>query len=357
MKKLKKKLLKKPKSKKLKEYDFLSTGHTPINLACTGRIDGGIVLGVYTNLIGESDTGKSVLGMSILAEAAINKRFKDYSLEYVNSEHSHLLDPAVFCPPLADRINIREDIDSPEGFYYYAIDKLKKGPCIMILDSMDALTPMAEDKKFAKQKLAFEKGKDAAGSYNLDKQKENAKNLRKVCSLLSKDPKNKSAVVIISQSKDLISQGPFSFGPRKYRSGGGSMKFYTRMEIWLSNSSQIKKEYKGKKIQIGSNCLVKVDKNHITGKKRQVRMTVYNDYGVDDTGDCIDWLIDMSHWKGTKKTVQAKEFDFKGKKAELIKYIEKKSSRVWKLRKLVKSIWDEMEKTVEMKRRPKYEAW
>jgi len=351
-KKLKKKLLKKPKRKKLV---FLSLGHAPLNLACSGRIDGGLVQGVYTNLIGDSDTGKSVVGLTALAQAAIDPVYDDFDLIYVNSEHAHLID--LNCPQLDERLEIIEDIDSVEGFYYFAIDRVRKKPCIIVLDSMDALTADAEEKSFKKRKKAFEKGQEGPGSYGMAKAKVNAGNMHKLCSAASK---NGSIPLVISQSKVNIQSGPFSFGPKKTRSGGGSMKFNNRMEIWLSSPAQINKSYKGKNVQIGAVSKVKVDKNHITGKKRGCMLTVYNDYGLDEIGDCIDFLIFWKHWKGGKKVtgkVTAKEFDFKGKKSKLIAKIEKKKSRLWKLRKIVGDVWNEIEDSVEMKRKPKYEAW
>ncbi len=354
-KKLKKKLLEKPKTKRWKDSDFLSTGHTPLNLALSGRVTGGLPKGVYVNGIGDSDTGKSVLAMEILAQAAIDPVFKGYDLLYVNSEHAKLLEPETFCPPLADRLEVNEDIESPEAFYYFSIERVEKKPCVIVLDSMDALTAEAEEKSFKKRKAAHKSGKEGPGSYGMAKAKVNAGNLHKLVSAMQK---NDSIVFVISQSKVFIAPpGSFAFGPKKVRSGGGSMKFCNRLEIWLSSPKQINKKYKDKNVQIGSVSRVKVEKNHITGKKRAVMLTVYNDYGVDDIGDCINFLIEWKHWKGTERTVKAKEFKFDGNKEKLIAKIEKKKSRLWKLRSLVGKVWNEIEDSVEMKRRPKYEAW
>src|SRR5688572_24301603 len=161
-KSVKKALLKKPKKHRIKDSDFISTGHTLLNLACTDRIDGGLVKGVYHNLIGDSDTGKSVLAMEMMAQTAEDLKCDDYQLVYYNAEHAQLLDPAQLSKKLARRIEIVYP-SSVEEFYYDMEERGKKGKFFALLDSMDALVAEAEEKKFQKRKKAHQKGEDAAG--------------------------------------------------------------------------------------------------------------------------------------------------------------------------------------------------
>jgi RecA/RadA recombinase len=343
MEKLKKQLLERPKQRKLKDSDFLSSGSTLLNLACTDRIDGGLVKGVYHNLTGDSDTGKSIVAVEILAQAALNKNFKKHRLVYWNAERANLLT----YPHLEDRLEVLEP-DTLEDFYYTAYDFLKGGWIVGILDSMDALIPKADDKKFLERKKAHQAGKEAKGSYG-SKAKVNSENLRRLVSALGDD----SIFLMISQTRDLMDS--MMFGPQKTRSGGHSLKFYNRWEVWINKGKKIEKTYKGEKVQIGTYANVKVEKNHITGKKRKVKISVYTSYGIDDIGDCINFLIQWKHWKGTETKVRAPEFDFDGDKDKLIKKIDKKKSRLWKLRRIVGRVWRDIEDTVALSRRPKYE--
>ena len=348
MKNLKKKLLKKPKDKKISPDDFLSTGSTLLNLACTDTTYGGLIKGKFHNLVGDSDTGKSVLAKTILAEVILNPEFDDYQLIYNNAERALLIPlPILDSNP---RFHIVES-NSPEEFYYDLDDRVSKGPIIYILDSMDSLVAEAAEKKFKKQKTAHRNQRVETGSYGVDKAKTNAANLNRVCSKLGK---NGSILLIISQTHDNLNA--MLFGPKKTRSGGNALKFYNRWEVWLSVRGKIESTYKDKKIQIGTLTEAKVQKNHITGKKRKVVIPVYTEHGIDDVGSCIDYLVEWKHWKGSKAKVQAPEFKFSGSKRELIKKIRAKKKREMKLKRIVGKVWKTVEEKVSVSWKSKYEV-
>lgn len=349
---LKKKLLKKDTPKILGPNDFLSSGSTLLNLACTDTAFGCFVKGRFHSLVGDSDTGKSILALTTLCEAAINEDFDDYALVYNNAERGMLMDVTKHFPPLAPRLKI-EMSESPEEFYFNLDDYVKQSPCVYILDSMDALIAEADEKKFQKQKTAHKKDKEESGSYGTQKAKINANNLNRAC---SKIEKNGSILIIISQTHDNLGFGAM-FGNKKTRSGGRALKFYNRAEVWLSVKETLFKSYKGKKIQIGSLTKAAVQKNHVTGKRRTVEIPIYNGYGVDDVGSCIDYLVEMKHWGQKGNTVDADEYEFNGPRDELIAKIEKNPVRKKKLQKLTRTIWRNVEKAIELDRAPKYDAY
>ena len=74
-KQYKKAILKKKKVVKLTAKDFVSTGSTLLNLACTGFPDRGFAKGYYYFIVGDSESGKTWLALTCLAEASINKNF------------------------------------------------------------------------------------------------------------------------------------------------------------------------------------------------------------------------------------------------------------------------------------------
>jgi RecA/RadA recombinase len=346
---LKKQLLKKtPVEKRIKSSDYLSSGSTKLNLACSDRIDGCFIKGRFHSIVGDSDTGKSVLALSTLAEAAINPSFANHELVFNNAERGMVMDLKKYFPPLAKRLVIVES-NSPEEFYYDLDTRLENGPVVYFLDSMDALIAEAEEKKFKENKKAHEKGREASGSYGF-KAKINAQNLNRACSNLAK---TNSILVIISQTHD--NMNAMMFGPKKTRSGGHALKFYNRGELWLSVKKTLNKTYKGKNIQVGTLTEAKVQKNHITGKKRKVDISIYNSYGVDNTGDCVDYLIEWDKIKKVRGRVVAPEFGFEGTREELITKIEARSSRLEKLHNLVGEVWHEIEDAIELKRKPRYQ--
>ena len=89
---IKKALLTKRKKEVLTAKDFLSTGSTLLNLACTGFPNRGFVKGRYYFIVGDSTSGKTWLSLTCLAEASINPNFKDYRFIYDNAEDGALMD-------------------------------------------------------------------------------------------------------------------------------------------------------------------------------------------------------------------------------------------------------------------------
>ncbi len=344
---LKKRLLATKQPQKTKSSFYLSSGSTKLNLAMSDRPNGCFIKGKFHSIVGDSDTGKSVLALTILTEAAIDPNFKNYQLVLNNAERGMIMDLGKYFPPLEDKLVVVES-KSPEHFYYHLNSTLDKGPTVYILDSMDSLVAEAEEKKFAKAKRAHEQGKEAAGSFGF-KAKINAQHLPRICGKLKKDG---SILIIISQTHDNI--GAVMFGPKKTRSGGHALKFYNRGEIWLSLKKTLTKSYKGKNIQIGSITEAQVKKNHITGKKRRVDISIFNSYGVDDVGDCIDFLLEWGRFKKSAQKIKVPEFAFEGTREKLIDHIEAKERRVERLKQFTAETWKEIEDAIEVKRKPKY---
>ena len=353
MKKLKKKLTKPVEDEVHNPEDFLSSGCTILNLCCSDTPDGCYRKGVFHTFVGDSDTGKSWLAWAMLTEAAINDEFKDYRLVFDNAEGGQVPDLKRYFPPLVDRVEIVQS-RTVEQMYYRLGDYLEKGPIVAAVDSMDALIAEADDKKFKKSKSAHNRGKEDKINIGLAKAKANSQILNRI---VSDVVKTQSILMMISQAKVRIKMSPWDFGPDKARSGGGALKFYNRWEVWLRSPRTIKKKVKERNIQIGMVTQASVEKNHITGKKRKVEINIYEQFGIDDIGTSIDYLIAWDHWKGTQATVSAPEFDFKGKKEDLARKIENKPMRRRKLKRIVTRVWKEIEERVSLNRRPPYEGY
>ena len=352
---LRKKLQKKKKLKPLSGKDFLSTGSTLLNLACTGKPYHGFAKGKYYFIVGDSSSGKTFLTLTCLAEAGINPNFDDYRFIYDNGEDGALMDiEKFFGKAVAKRMMPPNWLkDGPiysttiEEFYYHIDDAIKKEkPFIYILDSMDSLSSSDEAAKFDEHKTAHRKGKKAAGSYGDGKAKKNSAGLRR---LLGPLRKSGSILIILSQTRDNLG---FGF-EKKIRSGGRALRFYACLEIWSSIKKKITKTVKGKKRQLGIICLLQTKKNRITGKDRIVTVPIYHSFGFDNTGSCVDYLIEENHWKQKGNTVIAKEFKFKGTRSKLIKYIETEDMEK-DLVSIVADVWDEIEEACSIKRKRRY---
>ncbi len=353
---IKKKLRKKKKTKRLTAKDFLSTGSTLLNLACTGKPYCGFAKGKYYFIVGDSISGKTFLSLTCLAEASINSNFSDYRFIYDNNEDGALMDIKRFFgeqvfkrmePP--ERYGLGDRYSSTiEEFYYFVDDALKQGhPFIYILDSMDSLSSEDEADKFEEHKTAHRKGKQAAGSYGDGKAKKNSANLRR---LLAPLKKSGSILIILNQTRDNLG---FGF-EKKTRSGGHALRFYATIEMWSSVKRKITRFVKGKKRQLGVECQIQIKKNRITGKERTIIIPIYHSFGIDDIGSCIDFLIDEDYWQQTGNTITAKEFRFKSSREKLVRLIEDKEMEK-DLRDIVGDVWNEIEEACNVNRKRRYE--
>jgi len=356
-----KKQLKKKKKIKLTKADFLSTGSTLLNLAISGKPDCGFIKGKYFWLVGDSTSGKTFLSLTCLAEASINPNFDDYDFIHDDVEGGSLMDiKRFFGEKVAKRIRppqrayAQSGFESPiysstiEDFYFNLDDAFERGkPFIYILDSMDSLSSEYEKKKFKAGKNATRKGKKTTGSFGDGKAKKNSENVRQ---LLSPLKKSGSILIIISQTR-----ANFDFGfEKKTHAGGHSLKFYACVELWSSVRGKIEKTIKKKSRQIGNICKIRTKKNRVSGRDRAVEVPIYHSFGIDETGSCIDYLIDELHWKMIGKTkIKAKEFGVVLTRAKLIKHIED-NGMIKDLREIVGDVWNEIEEACSIKRKQRY---
>jgi RecA/RadA recombinase len=334
----------------LTKEDFLSTGSTLLNLALTGRPLRGFAKGHYFWLVGDSTSGKTFIAMTCLAEAARNPNFDDHRFIFDNPEQGALMDiERFFGAKVAKRLETPDPSETVDDLYYNIDDTVTKGPCIYILDSMDALSSEAEQKKFKKRKTAHQKGDEAKGSYTDAKAKTNSAGIR---SVLPKLRKTGSILILISQTRDNIGFGAM-FEPKR-ASGGRSLKFYATAEIWTSVKGKIKTVYKEKKRQQGIWCSIQVKKNRFTGRDRGVVIPILHSFGIDDTGSCVDYLIGEKHWPVSRGIVTVDELNFKGSKEKLIREIEKKNLGK-DLRRIAGECWNEIEDAIKVKRERRYQ--
>ena len=333
----------------------LSTGSTLLNLALSGDSHYGFLGGHYYFLVGDSNSGKTFTSMTCFAEAAKNPAFDNHLLIYDNVEDGMLMDvERLFGKEVARRIRPpRGTVENPrfseviEELYYNLDDINKKGqPFIYVLDSMDGLSSHDEQKKFEEQKKAYEKGKEAAGSYGDGKAKKNSANLRKVLSGLRKTD---SILIIISQTRDNIT----GWGDPKTRSGGRALRFYATAEIWTSPTGIIKKTIRGKERKIGIKITAQTKKNRLTGELHDIPMDIYPSYGIDDIGACVDFLVSEGWWKKDKDTTTIKTVGDigEGTRESLIRRFDKNISP---LRKEVAKCWKTIEEESALKRTARY---
>lgn len=358
-----------PEKQHFNPAEFVSSGSTLLNLALTDHPDCGWQKGKMANVIGDSSSGKTFLTLTTFAEASIDPKFDDFRLIMDDAEHANEFNlKKLFGSKVEKRIEpaarLKSGEDNPseliEDFHGNLRNALKEGiPFIYILDSMDALDSEADQKKIeelhtarAKKQEAIEdgkelKGKDPAGSYGMAKAKKNSEILRDVTGKLEKSD---SILLIISQTRDDINPATFT---TKTRSGGRALKFYATHELWTASGGSLTSRDR----VIGVKCKVKISKNKITGKVREVEFPIFYDYGIDDLGSMVDFLVTEKAWKkadgGQKIDPQGGLGLVAATRAKLISDIENKGL-INKLKFIVAEEWKAIEDSLKLDRRPKY---
>lgn len=340
------------KAEMKQDYPSLfSTGCTEFNLACSDRMDGAFAPGTMINIIGDSFAGKTYVAHSILAEAAINPVFSKYRFVYDNTEAAYSSAiMRMFGKALLKRIEPptrRGCSGNIEEFKANVLRALEgKRPCIYVLDSFDSLISKDQEKRDAD----LVDGKELRGSYGAAL---NAKELKSMLrSVIRKLNSTRSLLIIVSQTIHKIGM---VFGNPKTRTGGEALLFFASHEIWLGLREKIKVKINGRDRSIGSRTHVSITKNKLTGKCREADFCIYQDYGIDDIGSCIDFMVKEKLWKKTGEgRINAREdFGIVGTQKELVKHVEKNDLER-RLRSLVRHGWEDIEDRLRLKRKPRY---
>ena len=254
---------------------FINSGSTLLNLALTGHEDNGWKLGAVSNIIGDRSSGKTLLAIEA-ATLFINNPPKDLTPKVFYYEAEAAFDQAYAASlgmPI-DQIEFREG-ETVEALFESLQEickSAKKGEGILvILDSLDALTSLADIKKdFGKQ------------DYD--------RKAAKVSELFRKMIRPMQAanvhLMIISQIRENISAMPFA--PKWRRSGGKALDFYATHIIWLQEIAKLKNEKTT--FVYGIDVEVKITKNKVSSPFRNVKFPVIFGYGVDNIDSMLKFL-------------------------------------------------------------------
>jgi RecA/RadA recombinase len=344
------------KEEHINKQDLVPTGCALLDLAMSGTIHGGTKKGTMINIIGESHGGKTILALTSFAETNMKTSFNEYIFIHDDVERANAFNmKKYFGEKTSERIiPPRPDKEEKysltiQHFHCNVLHWLQKNiPFLYVLDSFDALDSIDDQKKIQEMADAFEKDKQIAGTYGMSKAKASSSLLRSIVGDLNN---TKSVMYIISQVRDNVDS--FSF-QKETRSGGRALKFYAFHEIWLKPIKAIKKN----EVVIGHTVRAKITKNKITGKNREIEFDIYDDYGIDDIGSCINYLLKMGKWNGggNKKIDTRGDLDLEIPimRPKLINYIEE-NDLVWELKLIVQEVWKNHESSLQLNRKRRYE--
>jgi protein RecA len=240
-------------------------------------LGGGWAYNRMLNLVGDTKTGKTLLAI----EAAANFRRENPDGQIVYAECEAAFDvqyagsvglpaDAVDFPAVFTVEDVFKDIDSRIK------EKDPDEPLLYIVDSMDALSDVAEQKREVDE-----------GSYAMTKAKQVSTWMRRQNQGMSK---SNITLLVISQVRDNIG---VSFGEKHKRSGGRALDFYASQIVWLTHFKQLKRTVKKVERVYGCQIKAKAKKNRIGMPFRECSFPLIFGYGVQDVIANIDWLDEI----------------------------------------------------------------
>lgn len=263
--------------------EWISSGHSMLDLAISNRPNGGFPVGRITEITGLEASGKSLLAAHTLAETQKKGGLAVYidtesatSAEFLTAIGVDL--KSMLYVPLETIEEIFETIET-------IIENVRKSDkdrlVTIIVDSvMGAST---------KQEMSMEYDKDG---YATSKSIILSKAMRKVTNWIARE-----RICLIFTNQLRVKMGVM-FGDPWTTSGGKAIPFHSSVRLRLKNMGQIKAKVRGQEQVVGIKTRVTVVKNRMGPPLRSVDYEIYFDSGIDNYGG---WLKVMKDFKLVKQ--------------------------------------------------------
>lgn len=337
--------IKNPEPKKEKKLEFIGTGSSMLNLAISGQVNGGWPLGDMANIMGPSDVGKTLIMLTMFAEAVKDKRFDKYDFQYQAIETGLYFPLREMFGENIERMEIfKKSPYTIQEWQAMMLEKTKK-KYIGVLDSINALTTK-DDLKAASD------GQIGKGGYRTEVPIVLSSILSPIVGSLQK---HNSLLLTVSHAK----KGLDPYGPKWRKSGGASVDLFSSVVVLLTKIRDIKEKIRGTEEKLGEYIQAKIMRSRITGKSRMAKFPIYNLHGIDDTESMIDFLVEKGFWPLVKESKvlidTCGDFDVEKNRYDLARYIEKNNQEE-ELKKIIQESWDtlEQEMSTTAERKPRY---
>jgi len=349
---------------------LIPSGLTLLNCACSDNPLGAFALGRIATIPGASQGGKTLLMLNMLAQVATDPRFDEHELIYDDSEETmESFDiPHLFGLKLVKRIRAPfYDGDDPihsntiQDLKAYLLEKTKPGqpPFIYVADSLDALTTDEELTREYQNALIKAANPEAVeelkNSYKAEKAKGIGETLRMINGSLKK---TQSALFIVQQVRAKFNAMK---NARQWTTSGGKAPFfYSTHQAYLTKVKTHNPEIGKMKLKTGMRARIELIKNKLTGKERSIEVDAFVDYGMDDIGSCVDFLVKAGRWKKDKAKIVPEDLfgsaqqGEKFMRRELVKLIQTEQAGL-EMQTLVGDTWLQVEEKFKTDRPRRFE--
>lgn len=266
-------------------HRYLSTGLTLLNLLLSGESSYGIESGSVVWVTGPSDSGRTTIGLTFLAETHYNKTFDNYDVFYTNTEGQKVSIGDYFGGTVSSRITQRK-VPNIETFWQTAYSHKK--PFVWVLDSMDGLmTSEAWVTNNENAKRVFDRVRDQG-----------------------------SILIITSQEKNVSG--------KKVASGGFAIPFYADYAIMTNFPTDITKRINNKERIIGTHTKISMVKSRGAAYRDiLVPAPILFNYGYDNIQSMFSFLVQRKAitYLDDGKKCYFRDFDFTTTHDKMLDYI------------------------------------
>jgi len=276
------------------EVPYFSTGCDLLDMVVGGAENVfGYPAGKFINIVGDKSAGKTFLANELIAAAYHRFGKKEFRWIYDDCESGYSFNTKEMygVEIMPEGTPRSETVEKAFCNISDFADSLKAGQFgIYVIDSLDGLGSIEAEKMAQNRLKAHKAGKEFdEGSYRMGKPKYLSQEFfPQLCNVVQ--DKN-ILVVIISQVRENID--PFSFEKYK-RNGGKSMDFYAHSVLWLATLKKVAKKSRS----VGVVVKAKMTKSKTPRPFRECMFTLLFDYGLDNTGTCLDFLYELRTDKG-----------------------------------------------------------
>ncbi len=295
------------KEEVFKGIEFLDTGHTMFNMACSnGNPNGGVPRGRITNFVGDGSAGKTWAALELAnrfyfdipkRESSIYGKKTKAKIVYNNSEK--VMDfplEKVFDEEFIDSIDWRyENLVEVAGMQLFELIKEAAADpdtaYLYVIDSWDAMKSIKDkdriedDLKETKKNHEADNKQKAGGGFKLGKAAFATQDFfPELCDRMDGVD---ITVIIVSQLRVKIGE----MFTQTYRTGGKALDFYTHLVPWLTTKKKLDLQHMKEKRVYGVEGEVEVKRSKVGKPWRKAGFTILYDFGFNDMVDTISWVM------------------------------------------------------------------